>query len=74
MLDMGYLTMSAFHKELINQALSHLIFVVVQSLSHVPLFVTPWTEAHQAPWSFTISWLLLLLLSHFSRVRLCATP
>ena len=27
----------------------------VQSLSHVWLFVTPWTEAHQASLSFTIS-------------------
>ena len=30
-------------------------FVVVQLLSHVWLFVTPWTVAHQAPLSFTIS-------------------
>ena len=29
--------------------------VVVQSLSHVPLFVTPWTAAHQASLPFTIS-------------------
>ena len=29
--------------------------VVVQSLSHVRLFVTPWTVAHQASLSFTIS-------------------
>ena len=28
-------------------------FVVVQSLSHVQLFVTPWTAARQAPLSFT---------------------
>ena len=37
--------------------------VVVQSLSHVWLFVTPWTEAHQASLSFTISWSLLKLRS-----------
>ena len=30
-------------------------FAVVQSLSHVQLFVTPWTAALQAPLSFTIS-------------------
>ena len=30
--------------------------VVVQSLSHVRLFVTPWTAACQAPLSSTISW------------------
>ena len=29
---------------------------VVQSLSHVLLFVTPWTAARQASLSFTISW------------------
>ena len=38
-------------------------FVVVQSLSHVRLFATPWTAAHQAPLSFTISWRLLRLMS-----------
>ena len=31
------------------------VVVVVQSLSHVQLFVTPWTVAHQASLSFTIS-------------------
>ena len=29
-----------------------------QSLSHVQLFVTPWTIAYQAPLSFIISWSL----------------
>ena len=29
--------------------------VFVQSLSHDRLFVTPWTAAHQAPLSFTVS-------------------
>ena len=43
-------------------------FSSVQSLSPVRLFVTPWITARQA------SLLLLLLQSHFSRVRLCATP
>ena len=32
--------------------------VIVQSLSHVLLFVSPWTVAGQAPVSFTISYLL----------------
>ena len=36
---------------------------VVQSLSHVQLFVTPWTAAHQASLSFTISQSLLKLTS-----------
>ena len=37
--------------------------VVVQSLSHVRLFATPWTAAHQAPLSCTISWSLLKFVS-----------
>ena len=37
--------------------------VVVQSLSHVRLFVTSWTAAHQASLSFTISWSSLKLTS-----------
>ena len=36
--------------------------VVVQSLSHVRLFATPWTAARQAPLSFTISWSSLELM------------
>ena len=35
----------------------------VQSLSRVHLFVTPWTAAHQASLSFTISWSLLKLIA-----------
>ena len=37
----------------------HSITIVVQSPSHVQLFVTPWTAAHQASLSFTISQSLL---------------
>ena len=37
--------------------------LVVQSLSHVLLFSTPWTAAHQASSSFSISWSLLKLMS-----------
>ena len=36
---------------------------VVQSLLHVQLFATPWTAAHQASPSFTVSWSLLKLMS-----------
>ena len=36
---------------------------VVQSLSRVRLFATPWTAAHQASLSLTISWSLLKLTS-----------
>ena len=37
--------------------------VVVQLLSCVQLFETPWTASHQASVSFTISWSLLKLMS-----------
>ena len=37
--------------------------VSVHSLSHVRLFATPWTAAHQASLSFTISQSLIKLLS-----------
>ena len=37
--------------------------VTVLSLSHVQLFVTPWTAAHQVSFpSFTVSWSLLRLM------------
>ena len=35
----------------------------VQSFSHVWLFAIPWTAAHQVSLSFTISWILLKLMS-----------
>ena len=38
-------------------------FVVIQSLSCVQLFVTPWVAACQAPLSFTVSWSLLMFMS-----------
>ena len=37
--------------------------VVIQLLSHVQLFATPWTAAHQVSLSFTISWSWLQLMS-----------
>ena len=37
--------------------------VVLQSLSHVRLFATPWTAARQASPSFTISWSLPMFMS-----------
>ena len=39
------------------------LVIVVQSLSHVWLFATPWTAAHQASLSLTISCSLLKLMS-----------
>ena len=38
-------------------------WLVVQSLSRVRPFVTPWSAARQASLSFTISWSLLKLMS-----------
>ena len=38
-------------------------FSSVQSLSHVLLFVTPWTVACQTPLLFTVSWSLLKFMS-----------
>ena len=42
---------------------SKVTFFVIQLLSHVQLFATPWTIACQASLSFTISWSLLKLMS-----------
>ena len=39
------------------------VFAVVQSLSHVQLFATPWTAVCHVPLSFTISWSLLRFMS-----------
>ena len=41
----------------------HVVVVVVQSLSRVRLFVTPWTAARQASLSFTISQSFLKFMS-----------
>ena len=43
--------------------LSASVVYSVQLLSHVQLFVTPWTAAHQASLSITNSWSLLKLMS-----------
>ena len=43
--------------------LSRILTVVVQSLSRVWFFATPWTTAHQASLSFTVSRSLLKLMS-----------
>ena len=49
-------------KFLQNQ-LQRILRVVVQSVSRVQLFVTPWTAAYQVPLSFTISQSLLKFMS-----------
>ena len=41
----------------------YLVVAVILSLSRVQHFVTPWTVAHQAPLSSTISWSLLKFMS-----------
>ena len=46
-----------------NVFLHFSFLVVVQSLSHVQLFVAPWTAACQVPMSFTISQSLLKIMS-----------
>ena len=48
--------------------------VVVQSLSCVQLFVTPWIAAHQASLSFTDSWSLFKLMFTESVMPSSATP
>ena len=45
-----------------REFLIYAFVVIVQSLSHVQLFVTPWTAARQASLSFTISRSLLKLM------------
>ena len=51
------------HTLLILKYTVTMFVAVVQSLSHVQLFVTPWTTALQASLSFTISQSLLNLMS-----------
>ena len=46
-----------------GKAVKKQFVVVVQSLSYVLLFATPWIAACQASLSFTISWSLLKLMS-----------
>ena len=47
----------------IQQQNSVCLCIIVQSLGHVRLFVTPWTTAHQASLFFIASWSLLKLVS-----------
>ena len=57
---MGHLRQWGWHRD---RGLTIFVFAVVQSLSHVQLFVIPWTVAHQDFLSFTISWSLFKLMS-----------
>ena len=53
----SFLKLQGEDSSLMNQ------FSSVQSFSHVRLFMTPWTAAHQTSLSFTISQSLLKLMS-----------
>ena len=47
----------------LNSSNANKMWLVVQSLSHVPLFALPWTATCQASLPFTISWSFLKLVS-----------
>ena len=47
----------------VQESINRYFVVIVQSLSHVHLFETPWTAVRQAPLSFTVSWSLLIFMS-----------
>ena len=49
----------AHHRKWILFCLSHLVLVVVQSLSHICLFMIPWTSEGRASLPFTVSQSLL---------------
>ena len=61
MLDSELMLFSKYKNLFFLKRIEHVI--VVQSLSRIRLFVTPWTAAHQATLSFTISQSLLKLMS-----------
>ena len=54
---------SELQVSILKMGLELIKIVVVQSLSRVGLFATPWTAAHQASLCFTISWSLCKLMS-----------
>ena len=53
----------SFHLLLGFIDLIHIAAAVVQLLSQVQLFGTPWMTAHQASLPFTVSWVLLRFMS-----------
>ena len=54
---------SLFYIKTVISSMAPHPYVVVRSLSHVPLLVTPWTAVQKASLFFTISWNLLRLMS-----------
>ena len=61
--DLYWISITLHCKGMFQASLFHHEVVVVQSLGHVQLFVTPWTAAHQASLSFIISQSVLKLMS-----------
>ena len=62
--DWRYINTSSFLKNCISTAKSFMKYLKCYcSLSHIQLFVTPWTAAHQASLSLTIPRYLLKLMS-----------
>ena len=62
-IEMRPLAIKMGHTQTWKSPIGLLEIFVVQLLSHVQLFVTPWTAACQASLSFTISRSLLKLMS-----------
>ena len=63
-IDSMYMSLSNVQKIVKNRKAWHAaVFSSVQSLSHVRLFATPWTAAHQASLSITNSQSFLKLMS-----------
>ena len=59
-------THSALNREQFVLKLSVQIHLLLGSRYHIHLFATPWTAAHHASLSFTISWSLHKLTSRFT--------
>ena len=57
-----------------SHSLAYEIFIVVQLLSRVQLFVTPQTATHQESLSFTISWTLVKNVIQPSHLLCSASP
>ena len=71
-----YFQFTEFRKKMIYLGTCSKVVIVVQLLSRVQLFVTPWTAALQASLSSTISWSLLTFMSIelvmlYNRLILC---
>ena len=58
-----YLTLCSMPRQISQFNTTLFSHFAVQSLSHVRLFLTPWTAAHQASLCFTVSQTLLKLIS-----------